>query len=450
MAKNRVTGLNGSGIDVLNTIRANIIANGDLSYGDRIPVATQENLKDIGSALLTYQPAMNEFLNELINQIGLTVVKQKSFKNKLAFLKRGFLEYGDSIQEIYTDLIKAHTYTPEPPENNAGDVFEQFKPEVYEAFHKVNREDTYTITINEAMLKRAFRGYANFDSFVASIFNAMYNSDEEDEYLIFKQLLGDTAKNSYKVNVVKPVKGNKQSATDFSIDMRDISMKLEYMSRKYNQMGVANHTSREEQVLFLRSDVIPVIDVLELANAFNMNMAQPLANRIISVDDFGTGNDDIIAMVADSDVSMIYDTRYETASIYNPRHLYWNYFLHHHQIISSSPFSNVIALTTEVVADTINSISINPEKAEVMKGTTQQFTATLDYVGSPDLGVTYSVEPLSSEEKDSLKDTKISAKGKLVVGLNETATGCNVKVTSKADTSKTATTSVTFTDYIVG
>ena len=66
-----VKGLKSSGVELLNAVRTSIIANNGLEYADRIPVATQENLKDMGKAILDYQPAKNAFLDNLINRIGL-------------------------------------------------------------------------------------------------------------------------------------------------------------------------------------------------------------------------------------------------------------------------------------------------------------------------------------------------------------------------------------------
>lgn len=323
-----------NGQDLLNSIRSTIATQGSvIDYADRIPEATQENLKDIGKALFSYTPALNQFLNELINRIGLVYIHRKLYNNKLAFLKRGFLEYGDTIEEIFVDLAKAVHFMPMPPNGNECDVYKQYKPQIVSAFHTLNREDVYPITINEQMLKRAFTGYQAFSNFVAGIFDSLYRADEVDEYILFKQLIGECLQNSYLVQVTKPT--DKTTSEAFSIAMRANGLALEYVSRKYNRAGVATNTDLSDQILLLRSDIVPVIDVTQLANNFNLNLSMPISGRIIVVDDFGQGNDNLIGGIIDKDFSMIYDTLYKAESIYNPKHMYWNYFLHHHQIISS-------------------------------------------------------------------------------------------------------------------
>lgn len=436
-----VKGLKSSGVELMNAVRTSIIANNGLEYSERIPVATQDNLKDMGKAILEYEPAKNAFLDALINRIGLVVIRNRLYKNKLAIFKKGFLEFGDSIEELMVDIARAVHYTPEAPENNLCDVFEQFKPKVVSAFHRINRQDTYPITINEEMLKKAFTGWANFDSFVAGIFNSLYNADEYDEYVLFKQLLGKSAQNSYKRQVTIPT--DKASAEDFTIALRSAGLSLEYMSRAYNELGVATHTPLDKQILILRSDIVPQLDVRVIANAFNMSFAEPLNNRILVVDDFGEGNSSVIAMIVDEDWSMIYDTMYRTDSIYNARHTYWNYFLHHQSILSASPFANVIVFTTETVTPAINSVEVKPNTLTMAKGTSYQFEAVVDYVGDIDTSVTFSVTGASAVASG----TKIDASsGKLTIDSAETNTTLTVKATSVANSGKTGTATVTVTD----
>ena len=427
--------MNINGVEVLNSIRSTIMANGSvIDYGNRIPEATQDNLKDIGKALFDYEPAMNQFLNELINRIGMVYVHDKLYNNKLKFLKRGYLEYGDSIEEIFVDLAKAIHYVPAPATGNECDVYKQYKPEIVSAFHRVNREDTYPITINEEMLKRAFTGYQAFSSFVAGIFNSVYRADEVDEYILFKQLLGETLSNSYLVHVTKPT--DKSTSEAFSIAMRSNGLALEYVSRKYNNAGVATNTDLSEQILILRSDIVPVIDVTQLANNFNLNLAQPISGRIIVIDDFGQGNDNIIGGIIDKDFSMIYDTLYKTDSIYNPRHLYWNFFLHHHQIIASSPFANAIGFTTETITPAIESLTVLPATQDIAKGYSGSVRTIVDFVGDIDTSVTYSIATATSD------NTYVTESGEVFVGADETASTLTVTATSVANSGKTATATI--------
>lgn len=428
-----------NGQDLLNSIRSTIATQGSvIDYADRIPEATQENLKDIGKALFSYTPALNQFLNELINRIGLVYIHRKLYNNKLAFLKRGFLEYGDTIEEIFVDLAKAVHFMPMPPNGNEADVYKQYKPQIVSAFHTLNREDVYPITINEQMLKRAFTGYQAFSNFVAGIFDSLYRADEVDEYILFKQLIGECLQNSYLVQVTKPT--DKTTSEAFSIAMRANGLALEYVSRKYNRAGVATNTDLADQILLLRSDIVPVIDVTQLANNFNLNLAQPISGRIIVIDDFGQGNDNLIGGIIDKDFSMIYDTLYKAESIYNPKHMYWNYFLHHHQIISSSPFANAIGFTTETVTPAIESLEILPAEQTIRAGYSGNVRTVVTYTGDIDTSVTYKITGNSSA------NTTIDNDGNIYVGADEENATLTITATSVANGEKTATASVHVVD----
>src|SRR5699024_11079119 len=98
----------------------------------------------------------------------------------------------------------------------------------------------------------------------------------------------------------------------------------------------------------------------------------------------------------DKDFSMIYDTLYKAESIYNPKHMYWNYFLHHHQIISSSPFANAIGFTTETVTPAIESLEILPAEQTIRAGYSGNVRTIVTYTGAIDTSVTYKITGNSS------------------------------------------------------
>ena len=86
------------------------------------------------------------------------------------------------------------------------------------------------------------------------------------------------------------------------------------------------------------------------------------------------------------------------------------------------------------VTPAINSVTVSPATAEVVKGKTQQFTATVDKTGEIADTVTWSV----NSTKSTISDT-----GLLTVGAGEKATTLTVTATSTADTTKSGTATVT-------
>lgn len=101
-----------NGVDILNAVRNDA----SLSFQERVPVATQEDIKTYGSAVLNFPGLANEFLDALVNRIGKVILSSRLYKNPFAMLKKGMLDYGETIEEVYTSLAKAKIYDPQTAE----------------------------------------------------------------------------------------------------------------------------------------------------------------------------------------------------------------------------------------------------------------------------------------------------------------------------------------------
>jgi hypothetical protein len=86
----------------------------------------------------------------------------------------------------------------------------------------------------------------------------------------------------------------------------------------------------------------------------------------------------------------------------------------------------------------VNSVTVSPKTADVMVGTTQQFTATVEVTGNAAKTVTWKVEGTGKHA-----DTTISSQGLLSIATAETATTLTVTATATADATKSDTATVT-------
>ena len=152
-----------NGLDVLNALRSSLPS----QYQTRIPQATRENLAQYGNALRDYPVIMNKWVNVLVNKIGLTVIKNKMWNNKLAEFQRGDLPVGSTIEEIFVDVVKAKTYAEEPESGNLGDVFAVNKPDVKVRYHVVNSQLVYPISISKVNILQAFTNLPAFEDFIS-------------------------------------------------------------------------------------------------------------------------------------------------------------------------------------------------------------------------------------------------------------------------------------------
>lgn len=438
------TGLkkNVSGVDVLNAVRSSL----PVEYQSRIPEATKDSIKEYGASLKKFPAIMNAFVDVLINKIGLTVIKNKPYTNPLKMFQRGDLEFGDVIEEIFVDVVKAKTYTDTPPANNLGDVFAISKPNVLVRYHVVNSQLVYPITINKAELLKSFRSVAYFEEFISKIWESVYASEETDELLQTKALIqnymtapeesgGGAVNRFYDVKVSDIT--DEASAKAFARIVRKYSNDLTFMKNTFNYAGVTTHTPKEDQVLIVNTDVDAWLDVEVLAYAFNMAKADPesILGKKVVLDDFGSLADtETKALLVDRDWFMIYNQLYEVKEQDNALHLYFNRFLHVWKCYSTSQFANAIRFTTGDVTPTVVSVTVNPQTATIPKNTSLSCTADVQVTNGANAKVTWSIV-----ETPTSSDTKISTDGILTVGVDETLEAITVKATSVADSSKTGT-----------
>jgi len=350
-----------------NVLRAQMSA----SYQDRIPVATQENLAQTAVAVLENPVYANEYLSALVDRIFYAYIHEYSLSNKFAEFKRGFVEYGRTMEEIGVDIINAEMYDPEAAETT---VWKRNIPPVSAIFHTINRENFYTVTLENELLRRAFVDGNAMTRLANQIINTLYNSDNYDEWLIFKNLFSayNSAQLFYPVVITKPT--DTDTAKTFIQQVRATITSIGLPSRKYNSLGLMRDSRPEDLVLFMKPELEALVDVEVLAAAFNMSKAEFLARRVV-IDDFGTGTDDIQAVLVDRNWFVQYDTVFRTEEIYNPKGLYWNIFLHHHGIYSTSRFAPAVAFTTK--ASSAATITLNPSAPSLAKGASQTFKATV-------------------------------------------------------------------------
>lgn len=375
---------------------------------ERIPVATRENLADIGKYILDNKALANQFLNTLVNRIIQVIISSKLYENPLAVFKRGSERYGDLIEEIYVNIANAHEFDPVIAEN---EVYKRVIPDVGVVFHQMNSQLFYKATISEDQLAKAFTSEGGMRTLIAGIVDSLYAGANYDEFEQMKNLFAESTHEFYYIKTDNP-----SSSTIHNIvtNFKAASNLLEFMSTNYNPVGVKNYTPKTKQVLFLRADVDAIMDVNVLASAFNMNKAEFLGRKVL-VDDFGNGNEDIYAVLCDEEFLIVHNNLDKFTEIYNAQGLYWNYFWHVWRTYSRSPFSNMIAFTTgDITAGTAVTIT-NSTSGTYPAGSNVQMTYSVTPSTATNQNATWSLRGAAS-------DTYISSTGMLHIGKNQTDT----------------------------
>ena len=423
-----------NGVNVLNVIRQNATA----VYQDRIPEATAENLHEVGDAILTYEAQANEFVNALVNRIGLVILNNRMATNPLAALKKGRLAVGETIEEIYIDVIKAQTYDPRAAQDT---LFKRHLPNVSSVFHSVDSQLNYPLTISNELLRKAFLSYDSLDRFIAGLVDSMYKSATLDEFIQMKQLISEWNENSRFI--VEPITAvtDAASAREAMIKIKAVSDGMTIFNNQMNYAGVWTSTPKDEQYLITTPDFNARMDVDVLAAAFHMDKAE-FAGHVIVVDNIGDlGDDGIEAILVDKNWYQVYDYLRTFKTAYNGEGLYWNYFYHVWMVYSLSPFANAVAFGT--ATPTVTALTVTPTAATVKPGGTLQITTTVTGTGDPTSKCTFAIAGNTDPE------TVVNSMGKVILGSKETGSlgtskkEITVTATSVQDTSKTATCTIT-------
>lgn len=440
--------LTNTSVDVLNAIR-----NGaSQSYRDYVPIATPsaESIKAIGSIIMDMPALQNEFLSALINRIGRVLATSKMYTNPWARFKKGMLEFGETVEEIFVNIAKPLQYDPD---NAASTLFQQEKPDVRSAFHVMNYQKKYKQTIRREQLKTAFLSWSGVNDLIARIVDQMYTAANYDEFLTMKYLVARHILDGHFAAIGIPSVSAANMKSIITV-LKSTSNQLVFPSSKYNLAGVFQFTEKRNQYIIMNATFDAMNDVEVLASAFNMSKAEFDGHRIL-IDSFGSLDmprlkelfkddptfvefdatqlallDNVPAVMIDENWFMIFDNLNEFTEVYNADGLYWNYFYHTWKTFSVSPFSNALIYTDET--PDIKGVAVTPASATLTVGFPIQLTATVNADGFANRGVTWSTNDKNVAE--------VSATGVVTPKSAGTAT---ITATSVFDTSVTGAATLT-------
>lgn len=445
----QVKTLSGNSVDILNAIRNSATQN----YKDYIPVATKDadSIREIGAIIMDYPALQNEFLSALVNRIGRVLITSKMYSNPIEMFKKGMLEFGETVEEIFVNIAKPFQFDQSIAEK---EVFKREIPDVRSAFHVMNYQKFYKSTISDRELKQAFLSWDGVSNLIAKIVDAMYTGANYDEFLTMKYLLARHILDGHMtVQEIPAVTTANMKA--ITAEIKGVSNKLTFMSSENNVAGVQTFSLKENQYLIMNAQFDATMDVEVLASAFNMDKAEFMGHRVM-IDGFGNLDvarlnilfaDDpnytkigtselealnsIPAVIIDADWFMVFDNLQEFTEQFNGQGLYWNYWYHVWKTFSVSPFANTALFVSGT--PTVTTVKVNPSSAKASAGQSLQLTATVETENFAPQSVTWT--------SDSDKAT-VDVRGK--VTLLEGATGTiNITAKSTYDSGKTGKCAIT-------
>lgn len=433
---------------ILNAIRNDASVN----YREYVPaVIASTDVRKVGAIIMQYPELQNEFLHTLVNRIGAVMMTSKMYENPWAFAKQGVLEFGETMEEIFVNLAEPFKYDPAVAES---EIFKRQTPDVRSAFHILNFQDFYKVTVTQQQLKLAFLANDGVQDLVTAIVNSLYSAANYDEFLVMKYMVARSILDGTMTGVVvDPV--SKENSDNIVIKVKNTSNQMTFMCPDYNPAGVRNFSPKEDQYLISSADFDATMNVATLAQAFNMDKAEFDGHHVM-VDSFGKldnerleklfGTDSWYAEIGASDLAklaqvpavlvdkawfMVWDNLAEYSDQYNGQGLYWNYWYHVWKTFSVSPFANCAVFVT--APQTVTSVTVTPATATLPKGASLDLAVKVVTTNFASQAVNWSITG---------EGNKVTSGGRVTLAANASGT-VTVTATSVADPSKTGKCTIT-------
>ena len=336
-----------SNVEFLNSIREVQTQ----EYRNVVPqVKSNDDCLQVLATFAQYPTAKNAFISTLTNRVGKSMFFDKVFKNPYKMLHRGMLEYGKSIEQLFTEMAEKKGWNEHftGSTTEEGDLIKAVKPSVKVDYITQNFEYKFKTSISDQQLRGAFQDPYGLQSLLQHAVDSLASSVDYAEYVDMKALIQQLMEKYAFGGMTKGL----TSFTTLSADavkglakaVRVVAEKSEFPNQS-NLAGVLNWCKKKDLVLFTTPEVKAELDVELLATAFNMDKAD-FNLRVITIESFSKVKlpsnkyHTPVAFIADKDILQVYDTINTTSTFYNPERLTTNYFAHKHGIMAGCQFAN--------------------------------------------------------------------------------------------------------------
>ena len=312
--------------EILNTI-ANEIGG---EFRDAVPlVESLDDIKEYGNVVMGGGWFRNAFV-AMLNKIAQTILTYRTYENQLRLFKKGILEAGDVIENIWVNLTMPEGYTQSV--ESPGDVFQTKNPDIKVSYHPVNYRMVYETTVNDSELSMAFQTMGGVVALRDAIVARLRDSAELDDFIMTKATLATAL--LANTNATKVV-GN---VTPTSSDAFVTNYNLEY----------AKFIGRQ---VMINSLGFTDFEKARLANIIAETKAQGILPGVKEFTNADYANlEKCVGISADEKFLMIFDRLDEVREAYDGKHLNLNIFRHVWRTFSYNPFANCVFYVTSALS----------------------------------------------------------------------------------------------------
>lgn len=242
----------------------------------------------------TWNATTDNFLG-LLDKVGKQITIDGSFQDKLVELDGDDLPLGKTIEEWFIDLTLPSDY-----DASGTNTLAPHMPTVEDvAYSYTLGRKVIATTERYNNIERAAISAGDAANMISKIMERLTNSYTLYKYAQKKQLLGNFAAKADTAgrSQVIAVPSNTSSAEAF-IKQVKVDVEAASFPAEGNSIGGTLIGAAPELVLYVKKGVMPVVEVDAIAGAFQKD-ALALPCRVVTVDDFGTADSKIWAIMVD-------------------------------------------------------------------------------------------------------------------------------------------------------
>lgn len=412
--------------------------------------STIADLRRFGQAAMKYTPIINNLLG-MVEKIAQTIVVKKAYENPYRRFKRGILELGETVEEVFMDMSVPHEFDQEIAEK---EVEKREFNNLHVAYHHINYKKYFKATVSRTDIESVFLSWSGVEDLISNIVTQMYSGLEYSEFqATLYMLASDMLNGDFFPQQIQTVSA--ENLKSITAQIQGTALGWNFMSTNFNPAGVRTYTDTTKMVIFMTPEFQANMGVEVLATAFNVEYTKFPAMTVL-VPGFGKLDwdwldylfaeqpeyrrftDTEIALlntvpcaVVDVDYFMIFERLREFWVRENQQGLYTNNFLHHWQMFSTSPFANRMLFIPG--APSVTGVTVSPATASLSAGASLMLSANVATANLANKSVTWA----------SNNDHVIVDDGGMVTVMQGATGTATITATSTADTTKSGTATIT-------
>lgn len=314
--------------------------------------------------IINYAPAMNAFIDTLVNKIIQIAVRDEMYETPFSVFKREGNPLGYDYEITYVNPAKARNYSLAL----GNTLLDTNKPDVKVQYFRRNREAQYWVTVPRELYMGGWTEWAQLDDFISKTVKSLSNGNARDEQELYKQCVID----SYNSGLITKLPitwndGDEAGSENLVEAINSVITRFPFYSTNFNnwlpyavdngrtdELPAETFTKMDNIKILMSAESYTVGRIKSLASMFNLSLAD-FTSKVIVVDDFAYAHTDsfgvhsgsapeVLAVVMDIDTATYRDTLNMSENFHNAANMSNNIYLNVWQTYMFNMCKNCVAI----------------------------------------------------------------------------------------------------------